>query len=38
MTEPEGKILFEDYMSDICLSAEAYVIKNCYLKNFVIDV
>ena len=34
MTEPEGKILFEDYMSDICLSAEAYVIKKLLFEEF----
>lgn len=34
MTEPEGKILFEDYMSDICLSAEEYVIKKLLFEEF----
>lgn len=34
MTEPEGKILFEDYMSDICLSAEVYVIKKLLFEEF----
>lgn len=34
MTEPEGKILFEDYMFDICLSAEEYVIKKLLFEEF----